>query len=203
MIKWKCWINDTEPNSIYRTAMFSVFIEANRREVMASTWQESQMLYDSEGVLKRRFEGMKRCTTRPIEKQEIWFSKHTIDSLLRQWLRSKDWEKSSISGQPIDFHGLQVREVDEYMKLIMNYINQTKKRYRVTIITGSGNHSYDIMQSVNLDVTTSLRFAIVSSVFFRAIAWSSTWMVVKSFFPSSVFDSKTNSIPYYIRNINC
>lgn len=41
----------------------------------------------------------------------------------------------------IDFHGLQVREVESYMDKILEIGRRRKSRTRVTIITGSGNHS--------------------------------------------------------------
>ena len=45
------------------------------------------------------------------------------------------------SGMNIDFHGLQVREVERYMDKILEIGRRRKSRTRVTIITGSGNHS--------------------------------------------------------------
>lgn len=50
------------------------------------------------------------------------------------------------SGEPIDFHGLQVQEVDQYMNRIISYIKRSGKRYRVSVITGSGNHSFRLLK---------------------------------------------------------
>ena len=53
------------------------------------------------------------------------------------------------SGRAIDFHGLQVHEVDDYMNRIISYVRKTGKRYRIVVITGSGNHSYFIFKEMN------------------------------------------------------
>lgn len=45
-------------------------------------------------------------------------------------------------GIPIDFHGLQVAEVAQYMDRIMSCAHSLPNKVRITIITGSGNHSY-------------------------------------------------------------
>ena len=44
-------------------------------------------------------------------------------------------------GQPVDFHGLQVREVEKYMNQVLQYLRRYPVRKRATIITGQGNHS--------------------------------------------------------------
>lgn len=45
-------------------------------------------------------------------------------------------------GLPIDFHGLQVAEVAQYLERIISYARSLPNKVRITIVTGSGNHSY-------------------------------------------------------------
>ena len=47
-----------------------------------------------------------------------------------------------VSGMRIDFHGLQVNEVVHYMDQIFKIARQSPSRKRITIVTGSGMHSY-------------------------------------------------------------
>ena len=47
-------------------------------------------------------------------------------------------------GVPIDFHGLQVAEVAQYMDRILSFARSLPNKVRITIVTGSGNHSYEL-----------------------------------------------------------
>lgn len=79
------------------------------------------------------------------ETGDLIFKAHNKESLERM-IEQLSLDMSMIrSGHSIDFHGLQVKEAEEYMKLIFSYIDRCKKRYRVSIITGSGNHSYALV----------------------------------------------------------
>lgn len=68
-------------------------------------------------------------------------------------------------GHSVDFHGLQVKEVDQYMNRIFSYLGKKKGRKRVTIITGSGNHSRNFISPVRNYVKARLESAHVPFVF--------------------------------------
>ena len=76
-------------------------------------------------------------------------SGYQLEQLLEQYAKKK---RIGIMhrGKMIDFHGLQVREVEENMSFILGYSKRKNKRCRVTIITGSGNHSYSYYCFINV-----------------------------------------------------
>lgn len=64
---------------------------------------------------------------------------NTVEALVKKW----GWDEIVMGrGVPIDFHGLQVAEVEQYMNRIISFARSLPNKVRITIITGSGNHSY-------------------------------------------------------------
>ena len=66
---------------------------------------------------------------------------HTANTIFAVHNDSNRLETLLKYGQPVDFHGLQVREVESYMNQILQYLRKLPERKRATIITGQGNHS--------------------------------------------------------------
>lgn len=65
-------------------------------------------------------------------------------------------------GEKIDFHGSQVKEVAEYMNRIFEYLRKRGGKRRVTIITGSGNHSHNFVSPVRNYVISQLESAHIA-----------------------------------------
>ena len=65
-------------------------------------------------------------------------------------------------GEKIDFHGSQVKEVAEYMSRIFAYLGKRGGKRRVTIVTGSGNHSHNFVSPVRNYVISQLESAHIA-----------------------------------------
>lgn len=72
-------------------------------------------------------------------------SANTIFAIHNQ---SSKLEDLLANGQPVDFHGLQVREVEQYMNRIFRYRRSFSGKKKVTIITGRGNHSRNMISPI-------------------------------------------------------